>query len=306
VDAGVVVLDLVVVPGGRPGEDPVDLLQVGVGLVERVLEPVAGERAALLAQGAGDLDLAIAAGGGDAAFVDVVAQVDDEVDVLLGHPPVRRVETVLPRLAGRERERELGHRPARRRLGPPGRAGVPARDEAVVVDAAGLQAVYVHVHGVRQLGERGNGARGDDVREALVGRQLPLHLHALRPDAAVLRERLGRQPRPEGHTARVRLARGDAERERVARQRRSRDREVAANLAVQRGAGERAGPGQESAPVDPPAAQLRKGRTWITHWISSPRGSCRAHGRHGARISVAPRRRNRFRYCVGAACRSGV
>ena len=47
VDARVVVVDLVVVPGDHPGEQPVRLLEVRVGLVERVLEPVALEREAL-------------------------------------------------------------------------------------------------------------------------------------------------------------------------------------------------------------------------------------------------------------------
>src|SRR5690606_27311414 len=77
--AGVVVLDLVVVPGQRPGAAQMGGLEVGVGLVLGVAE-------AVLVEGLGRVVEVVAHGalGGEAVLVDVVAEEDDEVDVGLG------------------------------------------------------------------------------------------------------------------------------------------------------------------------------------------------------------------------------
>ena len=103
IDARVVVVDLVVVPGDHPREEPVRLLEVRVGLVEGVLEAVALEGEALRRERRGDVGVSHAARA-DPVLVDVVAEVDDEVDVLLGHLPVRRCRTRRP-TSGRTRTR---------------------------------------------------------------------------------------------------------------------------------------------------------------------------------------------------------
>ena len=115
IDARVVVGDLVVVPGDHPREQPVGLLEVRIRLVERVLKAVAIERHALLAR-------TCAAAWRFAPHPSRLRtrrcsrpRWIDEVDVLLGHAAVRRVEPVVPLLAGRERERELRRRAPRRR-----------------------------------------------------------------------------------------------------------------------------------------------------------------------------------------------
>ncbi len=98
--AGVVVLDLVVVPDRDQRELPADLEQVRVRVVERVLGAVLGER----------LRLAVGRGrvGTDRPavrlLVDVVAEAHDEVDVLLRQVRVRVVVAGHELLAGEERD----------------------------------------------------------------------------------------------------------------------------------------------------------------------------------------------------------
>ena len=94
--AGVVVLDLVVVPGGDERVAGVGGLEVGVGLVLGVPEPVVGAgRPARRRRGGG-------AGCAGRVLVDVVAQVQDQVEVLLGQVPVGGVVALLEVLAGDE------------------------------------------------------------------------------------------------------------------------------------------------------------------------------------------------------------
>src|SRR6185295_4222660 len=82
--AGVVVVDLVVVPGDNPREGGVGRLQVGVGAVLGEALPVAVERGRL----GPDVTADVAAGrlvDAGAGLVDVVTEVHDEVEVLFGH-----------------------------------------------------------------------------------------------------------------------------------------------------------------------------------------------------------------------------
>lgn len=107
---GVVVLDLVIVPGDDPGEGGVGGAQVRVAAVEGVAVAIAGQARRLARVVAADV-----AAGSDVLvrpiLVDVVAEVDDEVEVLGGHVPVRRAPPLLVVLAGGVREGELSHRP---------------------------------------------------------------------------------------------------------------------------------------------------------------------------------------------------
>ena len=113
-------------------------LQVGVGLVEPVLLPVLGQGL--------DVAVVIDAGGvlprpiGVVGLVDVVAEADDEVDVLLRHRTLGVEEAGLVLLAGIEGDPQrllrVGRRPGAETAH--GRMGVLG-EEAVEVLASGLQ-----------------------------------------------------------------------------------------------------------------------------------------------------------------------
>ena len=96
--AGVVVADLVVVPGDDPGGEGVGALEGGIGFIE----PVAGAVVVEL----DDLGAVVAADavGGGRAFVNVVAEMDDEIEVLAREVVVGGEEAGLVVLAGGEGE----------------------------------------------------------------------------------------------------------------------------------------------------------------------------------------------------------
>ena len=213
--AGVVVLDLVVVPEHHGREARLHLAQRLVGAIERVLLAVVVQRlggarvvdAGLprLLLGAADLVVAHPRPVLDRVVglvVDVVAQAHDEVEVLARHRLVRVVVAVGVVLAGPEGEAHGLQRVGRQRgAEAPDGAVLGRRGEAVVVLLVGLQAgdprldVVVDGRGGRQP------LVGDDVAEVLVGRHLEVE--------ADLALGVG-QPRPQRDRARRRLARHDA------------------------------------------------------------------------------------------------
>ena len=207
---GVVVLDLVIVPGEEPRVGRVRGLEVGVALVQRVADPVFVEGLRLPRRVGPDV---IRAPGG---FVDVVADVDDQVEVVLDHVAIRDEVALLELLAGGEGEAEAVAVGARGRRGP--RAADPAhlaaRAEAVPVPACGLEMLDLDVHRVRPRGRRGGDAALDHLAHAIVGRHLPLDRDRLGRHAARRRGRRRGQAGPEDHAVRRRIAGGHAERER--------------------------------------------------------------------------------------------
>ena len=152
--AGVVVLDLVVVPQHHGREARLDLAQRLVRAVQRVLLAVLVERLgradvvdAGLARGllgAADLVVAHACAVLDRVVglvVDVVAEADDEVEVLARHRLVRVVVAVRVVLAGPEGEAHGLQRVGRQRgAEAPDGAVLGRRREAVVVLLVGLEA----------------------------------------------------------------------------------------------------------------------------------------------------------------------
>ena len=239
------------------------LLKVGIRLVERVLEAVALERDALRRERSGNIGVAHPARA-DPVLVDVVAEVDDEVEVLLRHSAVRRVEPVVPLLAGRERERQLAHAVVRpgRRLGPSHRALVPVGQEAVEVLAAGRRPFTSTWTEWPSSGTAAARAGLLDVPEARVRRDLPAHADVLRRHAATLHQRLRREARPQRHTVGRGIARSDAEAERIGLQARSCEREVAAELgvgAVPASAPVKARNRRRSMTQSPSSASVRRG-----------------------------------------------
>ena len=75
-----IVADLVVVPGDAKRKACVGALEVGVALVERVLQAVPRKRGRFGAELLGHRDVAIAAVGIDAILVEIVAQMQHQVE----------------------------------------------------------------------------------------------------------------------------------------------------------------------------------------------------------------------------------
>src|SRR5918994_1654567 len=118
------------------------------------------------------------AAGTGAALVDIVAEVHDEVGVILRGEGPGRPEPVLLVLARREQEAQVVAAP--RRGGGAGAtdgADLVVHHEPVVVPGVGAQALDVDVDRVSP-GRRGRGGPlADDVAEALVGCDLPPDRH---------------------------------------------------------------------------------------------------------------------------------
>ena len=208
--AGIVVVDLVVIPRHQPRHRGVQALQVGVGLVLRVPVAVLRQRRHLVPDVLPDTI------GPSPALVEVVAQEQHEVDVLGQRVPVRPEIADLEVLARRERVAQLprircggrsGARPACRALPVPG-------PETVEVPPSWLQPADVDVRAVRSLRHRIHAPPPCDPAKPLIGRDLPVDRHhAVADTAAVQRSRS--EPRPDDHGGRKRRSRCDPERERV-------------------------------------------------------------------------------------------
>ena len=279
--SGVVVLNLVVVPRDHPWEALVGALEVGVGLVQRVLQPVALERHALGAELLRDRHVAEPAVCVDAVFVDVVTEVHDELEILLGKPPVRRVVALVPALAGGEREGERVDRgPARR-----GGHGSPDRTELVAVAeleevlAARLEAVHLDVDRVRELGHRERDAGAHHAPHPRILGHAPHDRRPAMRHAAVRLERLRCEPGPQDDPGGRRVPRRNAEGERIAAQARRRVGEIAAHLAERGGAGERSGELKETAAVHRSGQRLLERLEGIGHCDLRSRGAAAARWR---------------------------
>ena len=137
--AGVVVLDLVVVPDRHPGMGRVQRLELLVGLVQVVLLPELGERLHVaVAVGAGLVD-PVGGAGVIGVLIDVVAEADDQVEILLGHRRLGIEVAGLVVLAG-----EVGD--LQRLLGIGRGQGAELPDLRVLV--SGLEAVVVLMAGL--------------------------------------------------------------------------------------------------------------------------------------------------------------
>ena len=151
---GVVVLDLVVVPGQHPWVGRVRGLQIGITLVERVADPVVVERVRL---GRPVRAHVVAPPRG---LVDVVADVDDHVEVVRQHVAIRGEEALLVLLAGGDRDAQAIDTAIRGRRGArsPDGAHLTAGAEAIPVPPAGVEPIDLDVHGVRERRLRAGGA----------------------------------------------------------------------------------------------------------------------------------------------------
>ena len=188
-----VVVHLVVVPHHQPRRDRVRGLQVGVGLVLRVPLPVAGQ-----AGGLGAFVVARVAAADHVAallvLVEVVAQVQHQVRVVLGQPRVGGEVAVLVLRAAGERHGQRRRRLVQRGAGEGAahRAEVPAGAEPVEVFAPRLQAPQLHVHRVRGFNPGVLDAAGYYPAHACVLRHFP------RPPRRCGRACRPGRPRPRG------------------------------------------------------------------------------------------------------------
>ncbi len=209
-----------VVPGDDEGVRGVRGAQVGVGLVEGVPQPVVLEGHRLPGEQAGEGARGVGAGAGhvvDGVLVEVVAEVEHDVQVLVGQVPVGGPVALVVALAGDHAEGESGGPAAAGGggAGAAGRADVAAGAEAVVVDVAGGEVAGLDVHGVVELGVGGGPAPSDDAAEALVEGELPVDGDAFGGQSAVGPVRLRGQAGPQQDGVGVRVAGGDAEGEGV-------------------------------------------------------------------------------------------
>jgi hypothetical protein len=140
---------------------------------------------------------------------------EDEIEILARHVPVRGEQSLFEVLAGAEREAEpIDVRAgARQRSRAPHRAQIVADTEPVPVPAFRIESIHLDVHGMRPCRHRHGPAALDDVRHALVARDLPDDLDGLRRHAAANLERIRCEPRPQDHAVRRRIAGRDAQRE---------------------------------------------------------------------------------------------
>ena len=184
-------------------------LQVGVGLVLGVPQPVALEGDGLLA--------GVGAGGGRVglALVLVVAEVQHDVGLVVGEVAVGGEVAGLVVGAAGEGHRERGRHLAlsRGRAGATDRAEVPVDLEAVPVLPPGPQPVDLDVDGVGVGGAGPDGAAVDGATHLRVVGDLPLHLDVASRHAAppVGGERLDGQAGPQDDARGGRVAGGDAE-----------------------------------------------------------------------------------------------
>ncbi len=185
--------------------------QVGVGLVEAVPHAVVLQRDRLpgvvVRQDAVGV-LAGAAGGGDGVFVEVVAEVEDHVDVLVREVPVGGEVAVVVRLAGDggQGQRAVAGSAAGCGAGAAGGAGPAAGAEAVVEAPVGVEAVHVHMDAVPELRVGGGGPAPDDPAEAFVAGDLPADLDTPGGQSAVRLVGAGRESRPQQHGVRQRVS----------------------------------------------------------------------------------------------------
>ena len=193
------------------------LLEVGIGPVQGVADPILAEALGLGPELPGNGHVAGAARRSDPVLVDVVAEVDDHVEVFLGHPVVRGVVAGRPVLARREREREGIEGEHRPRVsswsGPRGSRGRRLGTGRSTRSTAGAPAPRRG----RSAPAHGGRPRSPTPRRSTSIRRGPPP-NPPRPDrrhpAGVL-ERVGSQAGPEHDAVGSRVSGGHAQRERV-------------------------------------------------------------------------------------------
>jgi len=220
---GVVVGNFVVVPDRQPRRGGVGGLQVAIELVQRVA-------VAEFRQRRRDADFVPAhESRSPGLLVDVVAEMDDEIEVARRHVAIGREIALLVLLARGEGEAQplRGAGGGGRGAGAAGRTLGGAGTEPVPVGTPRLEAAHVRMN---RMGEGRNGLFGasrDDPGEGFVLGDQPVDRDRCVRHAAPF-ERLRCEARPQNDAVFARRARGDAQGEGIAgeaRRCRARDRE---------------------------------------------------------------------------------
>ena len=155
--------------------------------------------------GAQDRAPAGLAGQHAAIFIDVVAGMEDEVEIgLLGHVAPGGEVALLEMLApGGDETQPLRPGVGRRRgAGAAGLADLPPTAEAIEVTVCGSQAGHLGMDGEAQFGAGQFLAAGDDAGEAVILRHLPGHREGDVRQAAHGCQGVSRQAGPQHHPVR--------------------------------------------------------------------------------------------------------
>ena len=206
---GVVVHHLVVVPGHEPRVGRVAGLQVDIALVVRVAGAVSLQRVGHAAFVSAHLVLLVA------AFVDVVAHEQHQVQVLRGHVAVRGVVALLVMLARRQAHAQASHRLVQCRAGAGAahRADRVAAGKTVPIMPPRLQPIGQHMQAVAPAGVGAQAPLAQGLAQSLVGKQLTHHGRARCLAGCI--GFVDEQTRPQHHAARLWLATGHAQTERI-------------------------------------------------------------------------------------------
>ena len=194
---GVVVLDLVVIPGDEPRTGEVRRLQIRVGLVERVAAAVIIQRDRLAR--------AMAANGiaAERGFVDVITEVHDELGLVGDDVAIGAEVALLIVLAGREGEAQArGPRGRRRRS--VRRADAACRfagRESIPVATRGREPEHFDVQRMRLVGRGIRRSGRDHVMHLLIACDFPADRKHFRRHAAARGERHRRKARPDHEAA---------------------------------------------------------------------------------------------------------
>ena len=196
-------------------------LEVGIELVQRVAEPVRAQVDRLFRERRGYRP--IREGRIDAVLVGVVAEVENEVEVVLDHVAVGRVVPARDVLTRGDGEGELVHPVIA--FG----CGAEVADRALLTTAVELEEVVgtraeaadLGVHRVRQVWRRRRLALRHDVSHRVVASDPPAH-RDLRPPERRRVGWIGCQPGPQHDARRGGIAGGDAQGERIAGEARGR------------------------------------------------------------------------------------
>ena len=210
---GVVVLDFVIVPGDHPRACGMGGLQRGIEVILRVSAAVLVERDRLGIEMLPRYRVRQIRPA--RPFVDVIAKMKDEIEILGRQVLVRGEVPELVMLAGSEGKSEAidGSARRRQRSRASDRARHAAGAEAVPIRPVLLQAGHFDMNRMRRLGTRDRRAAADDLPHAVVSRHLPDDLDR-RGRHASIGQRLGREPGPEHGPVGRGIARRHAQRER--------------------------------------------------------------------------------------------
>jgi len=184
------------------------ILQVGVQPIERV--------AIAIVVDADDLRAVVIPPRGDgvrqAALVDIVADMYDEIQILLRHIAIGCIEALAKILTGSQREPVRPVARAGKSPRAPDTTCRAQRTKLIEEPPIGRQTGYQHVYRVAVSRKRCSGALPDDISHTGVRSDFPSHQNRpVRHAAAV--EWIGRQARPQHGRMESRITRGHTERE---------------------------------------------------------------------------------------------